>query len=186
MDWHETRKIFLTACRMVQALALVRRRERIVFVLLVVFPLCPNARAKKKTDDWRVVENLEPGVSLIVKAQRKYACVLEGATDDQLFCWVHKRRSFHLISIAIPRGEIHEIHKLPENQQDRDTWIGAGVGAAAGAALGASSGQDLRGTHAFLGAVGGAGLGAFTGMFVGTVVPVFQILVRHGELIYKQ
>src|SRR5205085_147418 len=101
----KSRKIFLTACRVVQSLGVTKRRGRIIFVLLAVFFLGPNAPAKTKPGDWRVVENLEPGAHIIVNARHRYSCTVEGATDDQLFCWVQQRRSFHRISIAIPRTE---------------------------------------------------------------------------------
>jgi hypothetical protein len=53
-------------------------------------------QAKRNTEDWHLVENLEPGTHVIVKAQRKYVCIVEGATEEELTCWVHQRRSFHL------------------------------------------------------------------------------------------
>jgi hypothetical protein len=38
--------------------------------MLVVLLLGPSAQAKTNAEDWQVVENLEPGTHVIVKAQR--------------------------------------------------------------------------------------------------------------------
>ena len=180
MNWSKSRKIFLTACRVVQSLGLTKRRGRIIFVLLAVFFLGPNAPAKTKPGDWRVVENLEPGAQIIVKARHRYSCTVEGATEDQLFCWVHQRRSFHLISVAIPRAEIRDVRTLPN--QTRDMWIGAGVGAAGGAVTAGLTAKSYPGVSAFFGGLAGA----LPGALVGGIVPIFQLLIQHGHIIYKQ
>ena len=182
MKGSKSRKVFLTGCRVVQALGLAKRRRNIVYLLLAVFLWCPTAHAKKKTDDWRVVENLEPGTHVIVKAQHKYSCTVEGATEEQLFCWVHKRRPFHLISIAIPRVEIREVRTLPLPNQSRDMWMGAGVGAAGGALTAGLTSKSFPGVNAFFGGLAGA----LPGALVGGTVPIFQLLIQHGHLIYKQ
>jgi hypothetical protein len=186
MKRSEMRWVLRTAWRVVQAPIATKRRRQVLSSMLILLFLAVNTHAKAKAGDWRAVENLEPGTHVIVKAQRKYACTVEGANEDQLVCWVHQRRSFRTISIAIPRAEIREVRKLPEPHPGRDAWIGAAIGAGAGAIAGASDGPNLRGTHAFLGSVGGAGLGAFGGMLVGATSGIFQILVRHGKLVYRQ
>jgi hypothetical protein len=186
MNWSETRKVLTTAWRVVQAPIAAKHRRQIFFSMLVLLFLGSNTHAKTKNGDWRAVENLEPGTHVIVKAQHKCACTLEGANEEQLVCWVHVPRSFRTVSLAIPRAEIREVRKLPEPHPGRDALIGAAIGAGAGAIAGASDGPNLRGTHAFLGSVGGAGFGAFGGMLVGATNGIFQILVRHGKLVYRQ
>lgn len=146
--------------------------------LLVLLLCAPGVRAQK--NDWRKVEQLEPGSWLHVKAQRKYFCVLEGVAHDELICEVHLRRSFATATIAIPRSEVREVRKLPNpDDQHRDGWIGAGIGATAGAILAGTGARAYRGANA---AVGGLGGGA-AGYFAGALVPLFQM---HGKLIYKR
>lgn len=159
----------MTGCKVIRALALL--------TMLAVFPSVSGAQSQK--GDWRVVESLEPGTHVDVKAQRKYACIVEGATEEQLTCWVHKRRSFHLISIAIPRAEIREVRTLPN--QAKDAWIGAGIGAGAGAIAAGVQSKSNPGVNAFFGGLAGAGGGAL----VGAIFPIFDYLIKHGKCIYK-
>ncbi len=183
MNWNKSRKVLLTGCRVVQArIPAKRRRQSLSSMLaaLVVLFLGPNAQAKKKTGDWQVVENLKPGTHVIVKAQHKYACTVEGATDDELVCEVHLPRSFRTITVTIPRAEIREVRTLPN--QARDMWIGAGIGGAAGAIAAGTTSRDYPGFHAFIGGLAGAGGGAL----VGGIVPIFQLLIQRGKTIYKQ
>lgn len=148
--------------------------------MLAALLLGASAQAKTKNGDWRAVEDLVPGTHVIVKAQSKYACTVEGANEDQLVCWVHQRRSFRTVSIVIPRAEIREVRTLPN--QAKDAWIGAGIGGAAGAVAAGTSSRDYPGFHAFVGGLAGAGAGAL----VGATVPIFQVLFHGGKLIYKR
>lgn len=183
MNSTESRKVFTTACRVIQARMSAKRRWHFsssavaIFVALVVLLLGPNAQARKKPGDWRAVENLEPGRHVIVKAQHKYGCTVEGATEEELVCWAHQRRSFRMVSIRIPRAEIHEVRTLPD--QAKDTWIGVWIGAIAGAVV---IGIERGGAYAVLGGVAGA----FPGAIVGAMVPAFQFLIQRGKIIYKQ
>jgi hypothetical protein len=183
MNWSKSRKIFLTGWRVIKALPPAKRRPRIFSSMLAVLAglfMGPNAQAKKNTGDWRVVENLQPGTHVIVKAQQKYSCTVEGATEEELTCWVHVRRSFRMVSIKIPRAEIREVRTLPN--QARDAWIGAGIGGAAGAVAAGTNSRTYPGVNAFFGGLAGAAGGAL----VGATVPIFQYLIQHGKTIYKQ
>ena len=179
MNWRRSRKILMTGCRVFQTFVPSKHRRQLVLLMLALLLLGSNAQARHNTGDWRAVENLEPGVHVIVKAQRKYACVVEGATEDQLVCWVHQRRPFPLISIAIPRAEVREVRTLPN--QAKDAWIGAGIGAGAGAIAAGVQSRDYPGINAFFGGLAGAGGGAL----VGSIFPIFDYLIKHGKCIYK-
>jgi hypothetical protein len=183
MNKSESRKVFRTGCRVVQSLVPARRMRQIFSSMLASFLILflgPDAQAKKNTGDWRVVENLEPGAHVIVKAQHKYGCTVEGATEEEIVCWVHQRRSFQMVSIRIPRAEIREVRTLPNQAQD--AWIGAGIGGAAGAVAAGIQSRAYPGVNAFFGGLAGAGAGAL----VGAMVPVFQFLIQRGKTIYKQ
>lgn len=180
MNWSKSRKVLQTSCKIVQAVIPAKRTRQILSAMLVVLLLEPNAQAKKQTGDWRVVENLQPGTHVIVKAQHKYACMVEGATDDELVCEVHLPRSFRTTTVTIPRAEIREVRTLPN--QARDAWIGAGIGGAAGAVAAGTNSRTYPGVNAFFGGLAGAAGGAI----VGAMVPIFQYLIQHGKTIYKQ
>jgi hypothetical protein len=138
----------------------------------------PSLRAQK--NDWHSLEMLEPGSWLHVKAQRKYFCVFEGATKDELICEVHLRRSFRTTTISIPKAEVREVRRVPNlNDQRRDGWIGAGIGATAGAITAGSTVNSYPGASAVFGGLGGAAAGFIAGEFV----PLFQV---HGKLIYRR
>ena len=183
MNRSKSRKVFPTGWRVIQARIPAGHRRQIfssMLAALVVLFLGPNAQAKKRTGDWRVVENLKPGTHVIVKAQHKYSCIVEGATDDELVCEVHQPRSFRTITMTIPRAEIREVRTLPN--QARDAWIGAGIGGAAGAVVAGTNSRTYPGVNAFFGGLAGAAGGAL----VGATVPIFQYLIQHGKIIYKQ
>jgi hypothetical protein len=177
MNLSKSRKVFPTGCRVVQALVPAKRSRQIISSLFVVLLLGWNAQAQ--TGDWQAVENLKLGTHVIVKAQHRYACSVEGTTEEQLVCEVRQPRSFRTTTLTIPRAEIHEVRTLPN--QSKDAWIGAGIGAGAGAVTAASTSRTARGANAFFGALGGAGVGAL----VGGMVAVFQVIFQRGKLIYK-
>ena len=183
MNWSESRKIFPTGCKVVQALIPIRPWQQILSLVIAALLVGSNAQAQAQaqtqTGDWRAVENLEPGSHVIVKAQRRYACTVEGATESELTCWVHRRRPFRIVSIVIPRSEIREVRTLPN--QAKDAWIGAGIGAGAGAIAAGTTSRDYPGFNAFIGGLAGAGGGAL----VGATIPIFQYLIKHGKCIYK-
>jgi hypothetical protein len=178
MNWNKSRKVFRTGWRVVRALVSARPRRQIVASVLITLFLASNARAQ--TGSWRAVENLRPGTDVIVKAQHKYSCRVEGANEDQLVCEVHKPRFFHTTTLIIPRAEIQEVRTLPN--QAKDAWIGAGIGAGAGAIAGGTTSGNYPGFHAFVGGLAGAGVGAL----VGGTIPIFQLLIKHGKIIYKR
>ena len=178
MNWSKPRKVFQTGCRVVQALVPARPRRQIISSVLLTLFLGSNSRAQ--SGSWRGVENLKPGIDIIVKAQHKYSCRVEGADDDRLVCEVRNGRFFHTTTIVIPRAEIREVLTLPN--QAKDAWIGAGIGAGAGAIAGGTTSRDYPGFHAFVGGAAGAGAGAL----VGGIVPIFELLIKHGKVIYKR
>jgi hypothetical protein len=162
----------------VQAVICARRKRQVISSILVGLLFGSNAQAQ--AGGWKTVQNLKSGSHVFVKAQRRYLCSIEGATDDELVCEVHQRRSLRSSTLRIPRVEIREVRVLPD--QAKDAWIGAGIGAGAGAiAVGASS-RDYKGFHAVIGGLAGAGVGAL----IGATVPIFQVIFQHGKLIYKQ
>lgn len=183
MHWSESRKIFPTACKVVQALIPIRPWRQILSLVIATLLVGSNAlaqaQAQTQTGDWRAVENLKPGSHVIVKAQRRYACTVEGATEGELTCWVHQRW-FRIVSIVIPRSEIREVRTLPN--QAKDAWIGAGIGAGAGAIAAGTTSRDYPGFNAFIGGLAGAGGGAL----VGATIPILQYLIKHGKCIYKR
>ena len=153
-----------------------------IFSLLLVL-LMFESSALAQTGDWQAVRSLQPGVKLLVKAQHRYLCYLEGAMEDELICRVHAPRSFRLVSVSIPRSEIQEVRKLPNPNQAKDAWIGAGIGAGAGAISAGTGSKSAPGANAFFGALAGAGLGAL----VGATVPILQVVFfRHGKLVYRR
>ena len=178
MNCTEFRKIFPTGCKVVQALIPIRPWQQILSLVIATLLVGSHAQAQAQTGDWRAVENLEPGSQVIVKAQRRYACTFEGATEGELTCRVH-HRWFRAVSIAIPRPEIREVRTLPN--QAKDAWIGAGIGAGAGAIAAGTTSRDYPGVNAFWGGLAGAGGGAL----VGSTIPIFQYLIKHGKCIYK-
>src|SRR5262250_3106981 len=98
---------------------------RTLFVsLLALIVFASNLQAQ--ASDWKTVQNLPSGARIIVKAQHKYSCELQGTTDDELLCAVQKRRSFGTIVVRIPRAEVREVRTLPN--QGRSAAIGAGLG----------------------------------------------------------
>ena len=179
MNWSKSRKVFPTACMVLQALIPAKRKRQIISSMVVVVLFGFTARAQ--TGDWLAVENLKPGSRILVKAQHRYLCSVEGATDDELVCEVHPARSLRLSTIRIPRSEIHEIRMLPQPNQAKDAWIGAGIGAGAGAITAGTGSRTYKGVNAFFGGLAGAGFGAL----VGATVPVFQVIFQRGKLIYK-
>jgi hypothetical protein len=148
---------------------------RIISSMLVLLMLGSSLQAQ--TGDWRAVQNLKLGSRIIVKAQRRYLCSIDGATDDQLVCEVQKRRSLGHTTLTIPRAEVSEVRTLPN--QAKDAWIGAGIGAGAGAIAAGSGSRTSRGANAFFGALAGA----FFGGLVGAFVPLFQL---RGKIIYQR
>jgi hypothetical protein len=180
MNRRESRKVFRTGWRVVQALAPAHLIRQMISLMLVVLLVASNAQARTNTSDWRAVENLKAGTDVIVKAQHKYFCRVEGANDDQLVCEVRHGRFFQTTTLVIPRAEIQEVRTLPN--QAKDAWIGAGIGAGAGAIAAGTTSRDYPGFHAFVGGVAGAGAGAL----VGGIVPIFELLIKHGKIIYKR
>jgi hypothetical protein len=89
MNWNKLRRVFPTACTVVQALLPANHKRQIISSMLVVHFFGTSAKAQ--TGNWQAVENLQPGRPILVKAQRDYFCILEGANDDQLVCEVHQR-----------------------------------------------------------------------------------------------
>lgn len=161
--------------------ARINGRGKVFSWLLVLLMFESSAWAQ--TGDWQAVQSLQPGARLLVKAQHRYLCYLEGATDDQLICEVHAHRSFRLVSVSISRSEIQEVRKLPNPNQSKDAWIGAGIGAGAGAVSAGTKSKSAPGFNAFFGGLAGAGLGAL----VGATVPIFQVIfLRHGKLVYSR
>jgi hypothetical protein len=179
MDGSKSRKVFPTLCTVVRALIPGKRDRQIISSMVVA--LFFGCTAQAQTGDWRAVENLKSGSGILVKAQHRYWCSLEGATDEELICEVHQRRSLRTSTLRIPRSDIREIRALPN--QAKDAWIGAGIGAGAGAIAASTGSRTYKGFYAFFGGLGGAGLGAAV---VGATVPVFQTIFQHGKLIYKQ
>lgn len=161
-----------------------RRKQQIFSSTLVMLLLASSVPAQTgrssrqaQLGNWRVVQNLEPGTRITVKARKSYRCSFEYATQDELVC--EGRRAFAIrrpSPFIIPRAEIREIRVQPN--QAKHGRIGAGIGAGVGAVAGASQARSYRGTHAFFGALGGALFGSVVGM----AVPIF----RRGKIIYKR
>ncbi len=179
MNWSKSRKVFPTACMVLQALTPAKRKRQIISSMVVALFFGFTARAQ--TGDWQAVQNLKPGSYILVKAQRRYRCSVERATDDELICEGHLPRSLRVSTLRIPRSEIHEVRRLPQPNQAKDAWIGAGIGAGAGAITAGTGSRTYKGVNAFFGGLAGAGLGAL----VGATVPVFQVIFQRGKLIYK-
>jgi hypothetical protein len=120
--------------------------------------------AHAQNRDWQAVQNLKPGTRISIKAQERYLCTFENASQDELTCeGVHPRVTRQPSRISIPRREIREV-RLPPNQA-KYGWIGVGIGAGVGAAGG------------LVGVLGGAAAGGI----LGTMVPIF----RRGKVIYE-
>ena len=179
MNWTKSRKIFPTACMVLQALIPTKRKRQIISSLLVVLLLGPNAQAQ--TGDWRAVRNLQPGARIMVKTQHRYPCIFVSATEDELFCDVPQHRLTGLPPrMTFSRQEVREVRREPN--QAKDAWIGAGIGAGAGAIVAGTNNRDYPGFHAVVGAAGGAGAGAL----VGAIIPIFRVVFHGGKLIYRQ
>lgn len=131
--------------------------------------------------DWQAVQHLTPGTEISVKTQRHYRCVVEEVTEDELVCGA-PGRWFRVSTLVIRRSEINEVRVRPHPNQAKDAWIGAGIGAGAGAIAAGTTSRDYPGFHAFVGGAGGAAGGAL----VGGIVPIFQILLQRGKVIYKR
>lgn len=180
MNWSDLRKVFPTACRDILALVPIRDKRRIISSTLVVLLFGSSAQAQ--TGDWHAVESLKPGSYILVKAQHRYRCSVESATDDELICEGHQRRSLRLFTLVIPRSEIYEVRLSPHPNQAKDAWIGAGIGGAAGAIATGTTSRTYPGVNAFFGGLAGAAGGAL----VGATVPIFQVIFQRGKVIYKR
>ena len=181
MHGSELRKILLTDCKVVPTGTTVRSRRKIIVLLLVALLLGQSAQAQLHSPpgDWQAVKNLLPGTHISVKTQQRYRCSLESVTDDELVCGT--RTPFKVLTLTIRRSEIHEVRISPRPNQAKDAWIGAGRGAGAGAITAGTNSRDYPGFHAFVGGAGGAAGGAL----VGGIVPIFQLLLQRGKVIYK-
>jgi hypothetical protein len=180
MNLSKSRKVFPTACKVVQALIPAKRKRQIISSMVVALLFASSAQAQ--TGDWQAVQNLKPGAYILVKAQHRYRCSVERATDDELVCEGHLPRSLRLSTLIIPRAEIQEVRILPHPNQAKDAWIGAGIGGAAGAVAAGTTSRTYPGVNAFFGGLGGAAGGAL----VGGIVPIFQVVFQHGKVIYKR
>lgn len=152
-----------------------RYRLRIASSLLALLILGSSLWAD--TGDWQAVQNLTIGTLISVKTSRRYPCLFDSATQDDLICKPPDHRLLGLPrTMTFPRRDIREVRI--ERNQGKDAWIGAGMGAGAGAAIGASKSSNSRGIGAFIGALGGALIGGVTGGLVSTF--------RHGKIIYRR
>jgi len=105
MNWSKSHKVFPTLGTVVQALIPAKRKRRqIASSIIVAFFFAFTAQSQ--TGDWQAVQNLKPGSHILVKAQHRYRCSVEGATDDELICERHLPRSLRMSSLRIPRSEI--------------------------------------------------------------------------------
>ena len=182
MNWSELRSVFRTACMVLRAAFPSRLKRQIVVWAISVLFFAASVLAQ--TGDWRAVENLKPGSRVRVRtdAQRRIACSVEGATDTELFCEMHVRRSLRTSTLSIPRPEVQEVRVLPNPDQAKDAAIGAVIGAGAGATGAAINARVARGAYVFFGGLAGAGIGAL----IGASVPVFQVIFQRSKLIYKR
>ena len=182
MPWGELRKVLLTDCRVVRTGTAARSRRKIIVLLLVGLLLGRRAEAQAHAQprDWQAVKNLMPGTHISVKTQRRYRCSVESVTADELVC--RARTPFRTVTLTIRRSEVYEIRISPQPNQAKDAWIGAGIGAGAGAIAAGTNSRDYSGFHAFVGGLGGAAGGAL----VGGIVPIFQLLLQRGKVIYKR
>ncbi len=182
MNWSELRWGFRTVCMVPRTAFPSRLKRQIVVWAISVLFFAVSVQAQ--TGDWRAVESLKPGSRVRVRtdAQRRIACSVEGATDTELFCEVHVRRSLRTSTLSIPRSEIQEVRVLPNPNQTKDAAIGAAIGAGAGATGAAINARVARGANAFFGGLAGAGIGAL----IGASVPVFQVVFQRSKLIYKR
>jgi hypothetical protein len=181
MNWSELRRVFRTACMVLRAAFPSRlKRQIVVWAISVLFA----ASVQAQTGDWRMVENLKPGswVRVRTDAQRRIQCSVEGATDTELFCEVHVRRSLRTSTLSIPRSEIQEVRVLPNPDQAKDAAIGAAIGAGTVATDAAINAGVARGAYVFFGGLAGAGIGAL----IGASVPVFQVIFQRSKLIYRR
>jgi hypothetical protein len=179
MKLSKLRKVFPTACMVVQALMPANRWRQ--FFSLIIAGLLLQSSAQAQTGDWQAVENLKTGSYILVNAQHRYRCSIESVTDDNLICERRPPHSSRLFALTIPRSEIREIRLLPLPDQGKDARNGAVIGAGAGAIAGASTNTVARGANSIFGGLAGAGLGALAGAFV----PVFQLALQRSKLIYK-
>lgn len=191
MNRSEFRQIFRTICKVVQAANLRKHRRQISSSILAVLLLGTSIQAQSQAraqvqssgqaGDWRAVKDLMPGTEILVKTQHRYRCFVEEVTEDELVCEAHGRW-LRVSTLVIRRTEINEVRVRPHPNQAKDAWIGAGIGAGAGAIAAGTTSRDYPGFHAF---VGGAG-GAMGGALVGAIVPIFQILLQRGKIVYKR
>ena len=176
MNWSKSRKVFPTACMVLQALIPAKRKRQIISSMVVA--LFFGSTAQAQTGDWQAVENLKPGTRISVKARHRVRCIFQGATLDELTC-KRSDRLFRTLSseIVFDRQSVREVRL--ERSDEANAAVGAAIGAGAGAAAGASNGNGTltRGGGALL--LGG--IGAIVGWFFGAD---FHIL--HGKTIYKR
>lgn len=191
MNRSELRQIFRTICKVVLAANLRKCMRQISSSMLAMLLLGMNTQAQSQAHaqvqspeldgDWQTVRNLMPGTEISVKTQRRYRCVVEEVTVDELVCEAHGRW-FRVSTLVIRRSEINEVRVRPHPNQAKDAWIGAGIGAGAGAISAGTTSRDYPGFHAFVGGAAGAAGGAL----VGGIVPIFQVLLQRGKTIYKR
>src|SRR5689334_10963895 len=136
MNRSDLRQIFRTICKVVQAANLKKCSRQISSSMLAMLLLGGNTQAQSQArvqvqspgqaGDWRAVQNLTPGTEISVKTQRRYRCVVEKVTEDELVCEAHGRW-FRVSTLVIRRSEINEVRVRPRPNQAKDAWIGAGM-----------------------------------------------------------
>ncbi len=156
--------------------------KKLQFISLMVVALLFGSNAQAQSGDWQAVQNLKPGSYILVKAQHRYRCSVEAATNEGLICQGHLPRSLRVSTLIISRSEIRELRMLPHPNQAKDALIGAGIGAGAAALVAGTGSRSYAGVNAFFGGLNGAAGGAL----VGGMVPIFQVIFQRGKLIYKQ
>src|SRR5260370_7639101 len=109
--------------------------KKLQFISLMVVALLFGSNAQAQSGDWQAVQNLKPGSYILVKAQHRYRCSVEAATNEGLICQGHLPRSLRVSTLIISRSEIRELRMLPHPNQAKDALIGAGIGAGAAALL---------------------------------------------------
>ena len=152
------------------------KSRRVTLSILFVNAILFSPYLRAQTGDWSLVQQLQPGTRISVKAQRRLTCVLESADDRALICRIETPRYFNYSpDVFFDRRDVREVRL--EHSDGFHAGIGTAIGFVVGAAVGAAKTSAAPG----LGALIFGSVGAMTGHQFGP-----DIAIIHGPVVYRR
>lgn len=142
--------------------------------LLAALLLTPLAHAQ--VGDWSLVEQIQPGDRISVKAHHRITCVLDEIDDQSLACRIETPRWFGSAPEAVfKRSDVREV------RLEHDDKFHAAIGTLAGAAVGGALGATRTSSDPVVGGLLLGSIGGVIGHFFGPIFPVI-----HGRVVYRR